>query len=60
MAHLSKQRKEVNMEQKELVKTAMQYLREHTSYPDIWLKELSEKKLIAIYLSTKKKLAKRS
>ena len=48
------------MEQKELVKTAMQYLREHTSYPDIWLKELSEKKLIAIYLSTKKKLAKRS
>lgn len=42
------------MEQKELVKVAMQYLREHTTYPDIWLKELSEKKLIAIYFSTKK------
>lgn len=47
------------MDQKSLYKTAMQYLREHTTYPDVWLKELSEKKLLAIYFSTKKKLEKR-
>lgn len=47
------------MEQNALLKQAMQYLREHTTYPDIWLKELSEKKLLAIYFSTKKKLAKK-